>query len=306
MPASQTPCLEREKTLASVMAETFTAVASGPVEQIQETLLSRIESGQLRLPLLPQVANQVLMLTNDPQADATRLAGLIQQDQALATQILKIANSPAYMPRTPIVSLQQAVAWLGMKLLSDLAVTVSIQNGVFRVRGYETEIAELWCHALASGLFAKEIARHNRQNVESAFLSGLLHTIGKPVVLEAIIDIQENLSLSLEWKQLDGLLNAHHAQVGARVTERWGLPELVKDAILFYDHYQDSPKSQKGAMITCLADHLATALFGSQGWDEASLGQLPVIQDLNFYAEDITSLMAHGDMIIKSVNAMCL
>lgn len=285
---------------------TSTSIALEPVEQIQATLLSRIESCQLRLPLLPQVANQVLMLTSDPQADALRLAALIQQDQALATQILKIANSPAYMPRSPIVSLQQAVAWLGMKLLSDLALTVSVQNGVFRVRGYEQQIGELWRHALASGLFAKEIARQCRQNVESAFLSGLLHTVGKPVVLEAVIDIQESLSLSLDWAQLEGLLHAHHAQVGAQVTESWGLPDMVKDAILYYDHYQDSPKSQKIAMITCLADHFAVAQLTKQGWDESSLAQLPVVQDLNFYAEDLTSLMAHEDMINKNVNAMCV
>ena len=288
------------------MSETSASVELEPVEQIRATLLRRIESGQLRLPLLPQVANQVLMLTSDPQADAPRLAALIQQDQALATQILKIANSPAYMPRSPIVSLQQAVTWLGMKLLSDLALTASIQNGVFRVRGYEKQIGELWRHALASGLFAKEIARHSRQNVESAFLSGLLHTIGKPVVLEALIDIQESMSLSLDWDLLNGLLNAHHVQVGARITETWGLPDLVKDAILFYDHYQDSTKSQKVAMITCLADGLAQALLTSQGWDETSLAQMPVIQDLNFYPEDINSIMTHGDVIIQSVDAMCI
>lgn len=288
------------------MTESFTSCALDPVEQIQETLLNRIESGQLRLPLLPQVAHQVLMLTSDPQADALRLAALIQQDQALATQIMKIANSPAYMPRSPIVSLQQAVAWLGMKLLSDLALTVSIQNGVFRVRGYERQIADLWRHALASGLFAKEIARHCRQNVESAFLSGLLHTIGKPVVLEGLIDIQENLSISLKWDQLDRLMTRHHAQVGALVTEDWGLPELVKDGILFYSHYRDSPKTQKTAMIICLADQCATGLLTAQGWDAVSLSQFPVVQDLNFYPEDITSLMGHADMILKSVNAMCL
>ena len=86
------------------MSNVSTLIGVGPVEQIQETLLNRIKSDQLRLPLLPQVANQVLILTCDPQADALRLAALIQQDQALATQILKIANSPAYMPRSPIVS----------------------------------------------------------------------------------------------------------------------------------------------------------------------------------------------------------
>ncbi|MEC4671956.1 MAG: HDOD domain-containing protein, partial [Nitrospirota bacterium] len=100
-----------------------------PVEQVRTLLVDRIEKGELRLPLLPQVAHQVMTLTNDPDSDVTRLASLIQQDQALAGQILSVANSPAYMPRSPIVSLQQAVAWLGMKHLADMALMVSIQSG---------------------------------------------------------------------------------------------------------------------------------------------------------------------------------
>jgi len=60
-----------------------------PVEQVRTLLVDRIEKGELRLPLLPQVAHQVMTLTNDPDSDATRLASLIQQDQALAGHILR-------------------------------------------------------------------------------------------------------------------------------------------------------------------------------------------------------------------------
>ena len=59
-----------------------------------------------------------------------------------------------------------------------------MQSGVFRVPGYEPVLNQLWRHALASGAFAKEIARVRRLNVESAFLCGLLHSVGKPALLQ--------------------------------------------------------------------------------------------------------------------------
>jgi HD-like signal output (HDOD) protein len=154
---------------------------------LRTRLITQLEQGSLDLPLLPVVGNQILQLSGDPNADVTKLSSLIQQDQALAGQILRIANSPAYLPRSPIVSLQQAIAWLGMNMLAGLAFSVSVQSGVFTIKGYEKEIRRLWSHALATGLYGKEIARRIRHNVENAFLCGLLHSIGKPVILHLLL-----------------------------------------------------------------------------------------------------------------------
>jgi HD-like signal output (HDOD) protein len=111
-----------------------------------------------------------MALASDPNADAAKLSALIHQDQALAAHVLKIANSPAYMPRSPVVSLQHAVAMLGITLLSEIAFTASLKVGAFQVAGYEDEVKQLWWHSLATGAFAKEVARAKRMNIESAYL----------------------------------------------------------------------------------------------------------------------------------------
>ncbi len=164
------------------MAESLTSVDLESVEKIHVTLVDRIAKDELNLPLLPRVATEVVNLISDPDADMAKLATLIEQDQAIASQILKISNSAAFAPRSPIVSMHQAVSWLGMKMLGELALTISIENGVFRVQGYEPEITSLWRQALASGLYAKEIVRVGQHNLEGAFLGGLLPPLGKPVV----------------------------------------------------------------------------------------------------------------------------
>lgn len=72
---------------------------------------------------------------------------------------------------------------LGITLLSEIAFTASLKVGAFQIPGYEDDVKKLWRHSLATGAFAKEVARVKRMNVESAYLCGLLHEIGKPVVL---------------------------------------------------------------------------------------------------------------------------
>ena len=286
------------------MAESLASVDLESIEKIHAALMARIAKDELSLPLLPHVATEVLNLTSDPDADMAKLAALIQQDQAIASQVLRISNSAAYAPRSPIVSMQQAVSWLGMKMLGELAMTISIENGVFRVQGYEPEITSLWRQALASGLYAKEIARVGRHNVEGAFLSGLLHTIGKPVVLNAVLEIQQTMGLALEWESFSMLLDVHHVQVGVSVVEKWKLPPQVKEAILYYRDYTKSPNPSLVAMVTCLADYLASHILELDSLDEAGLESLPVVDALNLYPDDMETLHAHGETILQAVDAM--
>ena len=279
------------------------------VEELRTTILDRLEQGNLDLPLLPQVASQVLTLTSDPNADASKLSSLIQQDQALATQILRIANSPAYMPRSPIVSLQQAIAWLGLSMLAGLAFSVSVQSGVFQIKGYEKEVKDLWRHALATGLYGKEIARRIRHNVENAFLCGLLHSIGKPVLLHITQDIRKSSETgTLPWPLVEALMSGSHVPVGAKLAEVWQLPEPVKEAIVFYqDHtYHQAASPTKGAIITCLADHMASYLLDPSTIEEEALRALPVVQDLNFYPDDMNALLELQETLRASMECMIL
>ena len=285
-------------------------VSTRPTQQEESLALrtfitTQLEQGTVDLPLLPVVANQVLQLSGDPNADANKLSTLIQQDQALAGQILRIANSPANLPRSPIVSLQQAIAWLGMNMLAGLAFSVSVQNGIFSINGYEKEIRRLWSHALVTGLYGKEIARRMRHNVENAFLCGLLHTIGKPVILHLILTSSTTQGSHPSWTLLEPLIQEFHISAGTKLAEVWKLPDTVQEAIRLYpDHtYSQATSPTKGAIITCLADHLASYSLGVSSLDEETLRALPVIHDLNFYPDDMDALLELREGIQQSVDA---
>jgi HD-like signal output (HDOD) protein len=281
------------------------SLAQDEREALRSLIADQLKRGNLDLPLLPVVANQVLMLSSDPNADATKLSTLIQQDQALAGKILHIANSPAYLPRSPIVSLQQAIAWLGLNMLAGLAFSISVQRGVFTIKGYEKEVRTLWHQALATGLYGKEIARRIRHNVENAFLCGLLHTIGKPLLLHLIITSGQTPEVRPSWTLMESLIQEWHISAGAKLAEAWKLPEPVQEAIRLYSdqtfHQATSPT--KGAMITCLADHLASWLLDPSSHDEERLRALPVVQALNFYPEDMTALFDQRETIQHRVEA---
>ncbi len=286
-----------------------------PLEQLEEALIQKIKTGEIELPLLPQAASRVMTLASDPNADAAKLSALIHQDQALAAHVLKIANSPAYMPRSPVISLQHAVAMLGITLLSEIAFTASLKVGAFHVPGYEDEVKQLWRHSLATGAFAKEVARTKRMNVESAYLCGLLHEIGKPVVLRIITTIARELSN--DWvkalatildnkSHIKTLIEGYHAHVGVLIADKWSLPKQVAEAIQYYGDYEHTTAFRQECMLTFVADRLASHLLTPEEMPEDSLRDHPVFAELNLYPQDVDKLLMTKDQVLTIVNAMNL
>jgi HD-like signal output (HDOD) protein len=276
-----------------------------PLLLLRGALTERLRSDKLELPLPPRVATEVIALTRDDDADVGRLAQLLHQDPALAGHVLRIANSPAYLPRSPIVSLQQAVTRLGLRLLSEIALVASVQCGVFRVPGHEDELKRIWRQALASGAFGREIARSLRSNVESAFLCGLLHTIGKPLVLQTTIDLAGKLGVPARREDVDALVAEFHVEAGGLLASRWGLPRAVCDAIALYQTYEPGPGCAPEPVITALADCLATRLVEGVE-DTAAVRAHRAWIDLNIYPEDADALLAKGDAVSELIESMVL
>jgi HD-like signal output (HDOD) protein len=276
---------------------------------LEEAVGALVASGKVAVPLLPQVAGELLQAAQDRNADAARLSALLHRDPALAGQVLRMANSPLYAPRMPIVSLQQAVARLGMAALSEIALAASVESGVFRVAGWEAELRALWREALGTAAFAKEIARLRRLNVETAFLCGLVHDVGRPVVLQAAVDQAKTLGLRAAdatiRARLWALLVAHGAATSRRVVEAWKLPTAVVAAVSHHHAPETAGPHVKDAAITAAARQLARhALGGPDAPAADAVHQLPAVALLTLYRDDVEALLGRAEEVRRLVDTM--
>jgi putative nucleotidyltransferase with HDIG domain len=278
-----------------------TAVLS---QEPQAEVLERLLSGKLELPLLPTVVWEVMELTAADDVDIRRLSDIIHRDQALAGHILRVANSPAYMARMPIVSLQQAVSRLGTRALGEIAFAVSLQSRVFDVSGYEDEVRNLWGHAVGAAAYAKEIARLRRSNVEGAFLCGLLHDIGKPVILQVLVDMQKEKGLTLDPAAVSAIMEAYHTQVGSLIATEWTLPPHVAESIAYHHDYLVAPTCAEAVMVTRLADCLSYHVLDPDIFDEESIRHHPVLTDLNLYPDVVEVLLAKRDEVLLIIEGL--
>jgi putative nucleotidyltransferase with HDIG domain len=273
-------------------------------EKVAVMLRERIEGGTLELPVLPEVAAEILASTGREECDLRALADLVRRDQAMATHFLRVANSALYMPKTKIVSLQQALARLGMSAVREIALLISVKTRTFQVRGYERQLKEQFRHSLGAALFAQEIARMRRHNVEEAFLAGLLHDVGRPVLLQALVDLHKVVGLPPRSAAVEAAATEGHASVGSALIAKWSLPSALAEAIRFHHTPELAPAGAKGPMMAALADELAHQALDLEPRDEALLRSHRALDPLNLYPEDLDKLVALRQRVIDMVTAI--
>ena len=177
---------------------------------------------------LPRVCAQLAQLTAREVTDAAQLAKLIQSDPALAGEIMRVANSPALRPRAAVVSLQQAVSWLGIAEVRNIATAVMLRGEVFNAPGHEPESEDLWREAWLAGLWAKEIARERRKHVESAFLAALMHRTGAALALKILSRFEAAERTVMDARTFAGLVAEFEPAFGRVLMDNWRLPEDVQ------------------------------------------------------------------------------
>lgn len=283
-----------------------TIVAPPPRDQdatLRPVLRHALATGQLHLPVLPQVTSRVMALTQDPNADLAELSHLIHQDQSLAGNVLRIANSAAYRAGEPIVSLRQAVMQMGLATLSEIAMAACLQSTAQSAPGYERLHRQLFAEAFVSAGFAKEIARCRRSNVEAAFLCGLLHRIGLPVALGAIARLAGDASRRPDAGTARALAEEFERDYAAAVTIAWKLPPEVRIAAQHHAAPDQAPEFAAEARLAALAGHLARCYLQPDPAAREELQALPVWAEFNLYPDAVAAVLERGNTLLSSVPA---
>lgn len=279
---------------------------SSYAQSVADQLAASIESGKIDVPVLPDVANRVLILTQDDDSDASQLANIIQSDPTLGGHVIRIANSAAYTPNSNIVSLQQAITRLGMVEISNIALATSLNTKLFKAPGYEKYIADIWKHSVVTGVWSKEVARKLRNNVEAAFLCGLLHCIGKAVILQTISDFRSSNDSIMGDYDLQKLFTEYETAVSAQVAKEWELPEIVAEAITYYKSFNDAPTASEIAATVLFGSQMASHMLTPEEFTLEQLTDSPALELVNLYPDEVQELLDKTDSVKSNVEALSI
>lgn len=224
------------------------------------------------LPPVPNAALRLISLLDKNDASNEEVVSAIRCDNVLTAKLLRACNSPYFGFTDPVSSVDQAVLVLGHQQILHIVLTLAFGSTMaVPLPGCAAEASELWQHSLSTAMAAEVVAQSGLEiNVETpvAFTAGLLHDMGKLVMLQ-VLDPQLQSDIRSRMA-VDGiarhaaereLLGTDHAEVGACLLKSWNLPDNVVEAVANHHHPVLEPRLLLSSVIHLAnsAAHLAAA-----------------------------------------------
>lgn len=257
------------------------STSTAPDQVLQVILTSK------DLPTLPIIATKLLELTAHEETTLTEIANLIAQDMALATKVLRVANSAFYNFPQQISSINQAVSILGINAVRSLVLSFSFLSLGKKQKQSLFDLEQFWERSLVEATAAKLIFEQvSNADAEEAFTVGLLQNIGQLVlaitlpqaynqVLEQLheqrLQASTNSSIDIEVieRELElGLIGMTHSEVGYQVAKAWRLPENLLLPIKYHhqpdDYKENNPRHRQTIRAAYLANLLSLLFYSDQ------------------------------------------
>lgn len=213
-------------------------------------------------PVLPVTVMRLLTITSNPASSAQDVIDVILTDQSLCLTVLKISNSVLFGRPHKVDSIDTAVSVLGFDEVQRIALAKALINSFSKVaRQHKASIDKFWEHSFVCGMVARLMAQDLNISSDIAFMGGLIHDIGKLIMLETFAD-----DYALDWmvtfssKQLrDDELHTFsftHDRVGGHLLRKWLFPKNLIAAVEAH-HSPDTAITERDmAAVIQLADFL--------------------------------------------------
>jgi putative nucleotidyltransferase with HDIG domain len=261
------------------------------VQSIKAEVARRITNENMDVPMLPAVAADAMALIKNPKAGINDVSGIIEKDQYLAARLIKIANSPLYRSMYEVTNITRAVSLIGLRGVTELIFTLSIKGAIFTSEVFAERMERLWQHSVGCAFLAQEIGRTHGGNAENFFLMGLLHDIGKPMIIDTVTKLVQRQSGKfpsdvVTVELVEEIMNEFHVRVGGLIGNKWAFPENLMNAINSHHSPIREGRTNQGALLTGIADLFAHQFGLGVDPDGKDISGHPWIVAFGITAED--------------------
>lgn len=254
----------------------------------KEELRNKIDK-LMNVSTVPTVLRKIMELTDDPNASIHELEKVIERDQAIAMKVVAVSNGAYYGFSRKISSISQAIFILGFDMVRGLAITTTVFNSI-PAKNKESLLA-LWVHSFETAQAAMLIAKRTRLvEKESAFLAGLFHDIGRPILFQACENECHEINPFEEnpIEKEEEVFGASHAEVGSWFAGRFNLPEDSIKAIECHHNLKECAGLVKDTPLAAII-HLAN-LIVTEGPQAITAEHASILASLKIELEDIAAI----------------
>ncbi len=221
------------------------------------------------LPSMPVLLMEALQQINGKQ-DLTALVDKISHDPSMAVRILRIVNSPFYGMSREIGSLREAVVLLGLNRIRDMLISICFFN-MLPVQHKDFNYRQFWHHSMAVAECTGQLAGLSGNSPDMAFTAGLLHDIGRLVIVVLFPDefsriFNESASSLIESERR--ILGFDNVEIGGKAAQHWNLPVAIQEAI---ERHETPPEPDTAKSLGLLVYTANLLIVKDEQSDESAL-----------------------------------
>lgn len=208
--------------------------------------------------MLPALAVEVIRLAQNPEVAPAQITQVASKDPVLAANVVRMANSAASASAVTITSLSEAVVRVGTQAVRQMVTATCLTSKLRNPKIYGAHGRDLVDHCIGTAYLAWLVADRVDGDSDEAFLCGLLHDIGKFVMLKLANEDKPLAPGAMSIEEFDALVASRHAGIGGRALARWAFAPAVQIPVAF--HHAPAlagTAHRRGAEITYVANRLA-------------------------------------------------
>jgi putative nucleotidyltransferase with HDIG domain len=277
------------------------------------THVDQIISGIETLKPVSQVTSRLTQLIDDPETTGADLAAVIQYDQGMTANVLRMCNSAAMGGVRKVTDVKQAVNLLGMDQVASLVMLAgSAPNFQSGQAGYDLGYGDLWRYSVSAAVIARELAKEKKEaDISLVFTSALIKDLGKVILHTYIADAFEEIRDNVNGKNKSFLeaekevLGIDHAELGALATEKWGFDPKMVDIIRHHHNPMEGEYPGLALPIVYMADCICMMIGQGVGADGLAYRYYKEAVDrLNMTALDMQQIIVRFRDTYTQIEAM--
>lgn len=277
-------------------------------EMIRKTITAivhKFKEGDIELPVLPKVFQDIQKVMNDGNSNVEDLARVIEKDAVMSVKLIFTANSPFYRGTENIKTVSKAIARLGFKETQGIVSAIA-NKSLYNTKNDNMNMLmeELWLHSLACAYGSREIGKAiGFEEPESLFLMGLVHDIGKVLLLKTFGDRSADGDMS-ELTEVAAVVQDVHTSFGGALLKRWGFADNFVKIATKHEGQEFESGTDKELLIINLANNLTRKIGYSLLDEEVDLLDLDSAKHLNIEQNTLDKILEEVKKQIQSSGDM--
>jgi HD-like signal output (HDOD) protein len=296
------PTYQSNKRSIPAVNASSTPDARGAALEFLRLLALEVSRGNVDLPCFPDVVVRIRNALADPSTTPEQTVVIVGAEPRLAAQLIQTAASAAFNPTgRPLTDLRTAITRLGHRLVESATMAFAVQQmkDADSLRSIARPLSALWKDCIAVASISQVVARRTKVNPDEAFLTGLLHGIGRLYIM--VRSVGSAARLGSDQSYVD-LVNGWHASIGRAVLENWGFAEDISEAVGNQTDYQHKSKFQADLSDVLIVSVVLAEVLKNAVIRTVAMDGIEAFQSVGLNAQDCAEILTHADYQLGSLH----